>query len=88
MKHMVVPPPMSAHAVALPSPASCVSISPPPRCGDIAVLLSNGGIAIFKSLAENGIKKEFKPPGKAPKLIGTYRYSKLEMLVNSRNLRS
>ena len=86
MKHMVVPPPMSAHAVELPSPASCVSFSPPPCCGDVAVLLSNGRIAIFKSLAENGVKDEFKPPGKPPKLIGTYRYSELEMLVNSKSL--
>lgn len=78
MKHMVVPPPMSAFAVELPSPASCVCFSPPPCCGDIAVLLSNGRIAIFQSVAENGVKEEFKPPGKPPKLIGNYRYNKLE----------
>ena len=78
MKHMVVPPPMSAHALELPSPASCVSFSPPTSCGDIAVLLSNGRIAMFKSVAENGIKEEFKPPGKPPKLIGNYRYIELQ----------
>ncbi|XP_020621181.1 elongator complex protein 1-like isoform X1 [Orbicella faveolata] len=72
MKHMVVPPPMSAYAVELPSPASCVSFSPAPCCGDIAVLLSSGRIALFKLLAENGIKEEFKPPGKPPKLVGIY----------------
>ena len=73
MRHMVVPPPMSAHAVELPSPASCVSFAPPPNCSDMAVLLSNGSVAVFKSLAENGVKEEFKPPGKPPKLVGTYR---------------
>ena len=78
---MVVPPPMSAFAVELPSPASCVCFYPPPCCGDIAVLLSNGTIAIFQSLAENGVKEEFKPPGKPPKLIGNYRYSKLELFT-------
>ncbi|KAJ7339625.1 hypothetical protein OS493_006030 [Desmophyllum pertusum] len=72
MKHMVVPPPMSAHAVELPSPASCVSFAPQPTCSDMAVLLSNGNVAIFKSLTENGVKEEFKPPGKPPKHIGTY----------------
>ena len=84
---MVVPPPMSAHAIELPSPATCVSFSPPPCCGDIAVLLSSGKIAMFKTLAENGIKDEFKPPGKPPQLVGIYRYSKLEILVNSKNHR-
>ncbi|XP_078368242.1 elongator complex protein 1-like isoform X2 [Oculina patagonica] len=72
MKHMVVPPPMSAHAVELPSPASCVSFAPPPNCSDMVVLLSNGSVAIFQSLTENGVKEEFKPPGKPPKLVGTY----------------
>jgi len=70
---MVVPPPMSAHAIELPSPASCVSFSPPPHCGGMAVLLSSGRIAMFKSLVENGVKEEFKPPGKPPKLVGIYR---------------
>jgi len=84
---MVVPPPMSAYAVELPSPASCVSFSPAPCCGDIAVLLSSGRIALFKLLAENGIKEEFKPPGKPPKLVGIYRYSELEILANSKNHR-
>lgn len=74
MKHMVVPPPMSAHAVELPSPASIISFSPPPMCNDMVVLLSDGSVAIYKSLAVNGVKEEFKPPGKAPTLVGTYRY--------------
>ena len=73
MRHMVVPPPMSAHAVELPSPASCVSFAPPPNCSDMAVLLSNGSVAVFKSLAENGVKGEYKPPGNPPKLVVTYR---------------
>ena len=71
---MVVPPPMSAHAVELKSPASCVSFAPPPSSCDMAVLLSNGSVAIFKSMPENGVQEEFEPPGTAPKLIGTYRY--------------
>ena len=71
---MVVPPPMSAHTVELPSPASIVSFGPVPWCNDIAVLLSNGRLAIYKSHTENGLKLEFKPPGKPPALSGTYRY--------------
>lgn len=74
MKHMVVPPPMSAHTIELPSTALIVSFGPVPRCNDMAVLLSNGCLAIYKSCTENGIKQEFKPPGKPPALSGTYRY--------------
>ena len=40
----------------------------------MAVLLSNGSVAIYKSLVENGVKEKFKPPGKAPTLVETYRY--------------
>ena len=74
MKHMVVPPPMSALTIDLPSPASIVSFGPPPMCNDMAVLLSNGSVAIYKSPLENGVKEKFKPPGKAPTLVATYRY--------------
>ena len=73
MKHMVVPPPMSAHAIELPSPASIVSFGPSHLCNDMAVLLSNGCVAIYKSLMENGVKEEFKPPGKVPTHVATYR---------------
>ena len=73
MKHMVVPPPMSAHTIELPSPASIVSFGPSHLCNDMAVLLSNGCVAIYKSLMENGIKEEFKPPGKVPTHVATYR---------------
>ena len=74
MKHMVVPPPMSALTIDLPSPASIVSFGPSPMCNDMAVLLSNGSVAIYRSLVENGVKEKFKPPGKAPTLVATYRY--------------
>lgn len=74
MKRMVVPPPMSALTIDLPSPASIVSFGPAPMCNDVAVLLSNGSVAIYKSLVENGVKEKFKPPGKAPTLVATYRY--------------
>ena len=74
MKHMVVPPPMSALVIELPSPVSIVSFAPPPRCNDMAVLLSSGSVVIYKSLVENDVKEAFKPPGKAPTLVGTYRY--------------
>ena len=74
MKHMVVPPPMSALTIDLPSPASIVSFGPPPICNDTAVLLSNGSVAIYKSPVANGVKEKFKPPGKAPTLVATYRY--------------
>ncbi|XP_073242058.1 elongator complex protein 1-like [Porites lutea] len=72
MKHMVVPPPMSAITIDLPSPASIVSFGPSPMCNDMAVLLSNGSVAIYKPLVENGVKEKFKPPGKAPTLVATY----------------
>ncbi|XP_068740348.1 elongator complex protein 1-like [Montipora capricornis] len=72
MKHMVVPPPMSAHFVELSSTAVMVSFDPAPSCNNMAVLLSNGTVALFKSLGKNGVKEEFKPPGKAPELVGTY----------------
>ncbi|XP_067016133.1 elongator complex protein 1-like [Acropora muricata] len=74
MKHMVVPPPMSSHSVELPSPALIVSFGPPPSCSDMAVLMSNGSVALFKLPVENGIKEEFKTPGKAPTLVGTYSF--------------
>ena len=74
MKHMVVPPPMSALIIDLPAPASIVSFGPAPMCNDMAVLLSNGSVAIYKSLVENGVKEKFKAPGKAPTLVATYRY--------------
>ena len=73
MRHMVVPPPMSSHSVELPSPALIVSFGPPPSCSDMAVLMSNGSVALFKLPVENGIKEEFKTPGKAPTHVGTYR---------------
>ena len=74
MKHMVVPPPMSALTIDLPSPASIVSFGPAPLSNDMAVLLSNGSVAIYKSPVENGVKEKFKPPGKAPALVASYRY--------------
>ena len=73
MKHMVVPPPMSAYALDLPSPASTISFAPPTHCSDMAVMMSNGNMAIFKLLTENGVKEVFRAPGKAPKLVGIYR---------------
>ena len=74
MKHMVVPPPMSALTIDLPSPASIVSFGPAPMYNDMAVLLSNSSVVIYKSLVEYGVKEKFKPPGKAPTLVATYRY--------------
>ena len=73
MRHMVVPPPMSAYALDLPSPASTISFAPPTHCSDMAVMMSNGKMAVFKLLAENGVKEVFRAPGKAPKLVGIYR---------------
>lgn len=72
MKHMVVPPPMSAYALDLPSPASTISFAPPTHCSDMAVMMSNGKMAVFKLLTENGVKEVFRAPGKAPKLVGIY----------------
>ena len=83
MKHMVVPPPMSALTIDLPSPASIVSFGPPPMCNDMAVLLSNGSVAIYKSPVENGVKEKFKPPGKAPTLVAAYRYYSRECAIET-----
>ena len=52
-------------------------------CNDMAVLLSNGSVAIYKSPVENGVKEKFKPPGKAPTLVAAYRYYNLECAIET-----
>lgn len=46
-RHSVVPPPMSAHKLTLPSPVNAVSFAPPPLSNNFLCLLSNGQLAIF-----------------------------------------
>ena len=46
-RHTVVPPPMAAHTVQLPSPVNQVAFGPPPRCDDFLVLLASGQVGVF-----------------------------------------
>ena len=71
---MVVPPPMAAHELSLPSPALLVSFAPSPRCNDFIVLLSDGRVAVFKyeTVGDGDQLTVLKPTG-APKLVGTTR---------------
>ena len=70
-RYMVVPPPMAAHELLLPSPALMVSFAPSSRCSDFAVLLSDGSIAMF---AYEKTSDDIPRHIVAPKLVGTARY--------------
>ncbi|XP_060570172.1 putative elongator complex protein 1 [Ruditapes philippinarum] len=48
MRHMVVPPPMSAYELQLPGSVNQVVFAPPPLSNNIAVILVDNRVAIFK----------------------------------------
>ena len=75
MRFMVVPPPMASHTISLPSAVCQVAFAPPPQCSDIAVVLSDGRIAVLEDSNASDTKNGFKPPGEPAKLAVTYRYS-------------
>ncbi|KAK3728978.1 hypothetical protein QZH41_008724, partial [Actinostola sp. cb2023] len=68
MHHMIVPPPMAAHTVAMPTAVQAVAFSPLPSCSNMAVLLSDGSIVFIDGSQKNG----FVPPGDPPKVTATY----------------
>lgn len=48
MKRMVVPPPMSAYELQLPCAVNQVMFAPPPFTNDLAVVLVDGRIAVYR----------------------------------------
>ena len=62
MKHMIVPPPMSAYQLELPAPANHVIFSP--HTDDLAVVLMDNRIALYKF---NGKLLIFNPLPHSPK---------------------
>jgi hypothetical protein len=65
MRHMVVPPPMAAQTVTMPMAVQAVAFAPPPSCSSMAVLLSDGSLALI----EGSQKNNFTPPGDPPQVI-------------------
>ena len=56
-RHSVVPPPMSAYKLTLPSPVNSVSFAPPPLSNNFLCLLSSGQLALFghKEREDDGV---------------------------------
>ena len=46
-RHMIVPPPMAAHTIHLPSAVNLVAFAPPPNCNDFLVVLASGQVGVF-----------------------------------------
>ncbi len=71
LRYSVVPPPMAAHTLPLPSPALQVTFAPPPNCNDFIVLLASGEVAVYcyregEGQDQRGITLARQPP----KLVG------------------
>lgn len=76
-RYTVVPPPMCAHEVLLPSPVLQVTFAPPPRCNDFVALLASGQLAVFsgpKVKEVQGDSPSGRGPCAAPQLLGIARY--------------
>lgn len=48
MRHMVVPPPMSAYQLQLPAAVNQVMFAPPPFSNNVATLLVDNRLAVFE----------------------------------------
>ena len=81
-RHTVVPPPMAAHTVTLPSAINQVAFGPPPRCNDFMALLATGQVAMFSyDVVVEGDETErrdsqgFREMLQPPDLVGLSRYT-------------
>ena len=80
-RHTVVPPPMAAHTVHLPSVVNQVAFAPPPRCNDFLVVLASGQVGVFSyDIITEGDRIEkkdsqgFRAMLDAPHLLGLTEY--------------
>ena len=87
-RRVVVPPPMAAHTVQLPSTVNQVTFGPPPRCNDFLVLLASGQVAVFSYdvVSEGGgVKKKdsqgFRERLCPPEMVGVTKYVSLVSCV-------
>ena len=53
LRHMVVPPPMSAYQLQLPEAVNHVMFAPPSHCNDVAVVMVDGRVTVYKSAGED-----------------------------------
>ncbi|WAR00251.1 ELP1-like protein [Mya arenaria] len=87
MRDMIVPPPMCAYKLELPAPVNQVVFAPPPHSNDLAVVLIDNRIVIYRfegKPAGEGVKVEaaggngFKHCCQFPTLQGIYSITGLE----------
>ncbi|XP_053405572.1 putative elongator complex protein 1 [Mercenaria mercenaria] len=60
MRHMVVPPPMSAYQLQLPAAVNQVMFAPPPQSNNVAVVLVDNRVAVFKFIEKSQTGDEVK----------------------------